>query len=362
MHITTIVEETPLTETREHFPTVTVVLPFEPKMTSKAELECRQKAALTKVEKELMANYPSDQALPVTKKLQQLCKSLNYATHKQSVALFVSPDTEKIVYLNIPVEEKVVVDAPFHMRDLVNCKQETIEYLVFLLSARQSKTYLGNASGLRLIKSNGPDNVYAYLNEVPERAANFSDPSTRRETMLDKFLLHMDEGLSAMLKAYPRPVFVLGDSRVTGHFAKITRHEKNIAAYIHKNCQDSSEEELRQSLQPYLADWQEIRQQNAVRQVEEALNTGKGACGIKDVNKTAKYRNNRLLVLEHGFTTDVPGELPAIGNKKNVPSAFYIGDPVDSIIQQVLENGGDVEWVDKDRLKDYGHIALIRYY
>jgi hypothetical protein len=345
MHIQTISEESHLTEPKEHFPSVSVVLPFEPKMTAKTELEYRQKAVVSKIEKELMANYPSGRALPVIKKLQQLCKNLNYATHKQSIALFVSPDTEKIVYLNIPVEEKVVVDAPFHIRDLVNCKQQAVEYLVFLLSARQSKMYLGNKGGLRLIKSNTPENVYAYLNEVPEKTANFSDPSSRRETMLDKFLLHMDEGLSVMLKAYLRPVFVIGDSRVAGHFAKITRHGKNIAAYIHKNCQDSSEEELKSSLQPYIADWMEVRQQNILRQVEDAVNTGKGVFGIEDVGKTAKYRNNRLLVVEKGFTA--PGQLgsPAMGESKESISAFYIGDAVDSIMQQVLENGGDVEWV-----------------
>jgi len=41
---------------------------------------------------------------------------------------------------------------------------------------------------------------------------------------------------------------------------------------------------------------------------------------------------------------------------------FYIKDAVDDIIEKVLENGGDIEFVDQDVLRDYGHIALIRYY
>jgi hypothetical protein len=40
----------------------------------------------------------------------------------------------------------------------------------------------------------------------------------------------------------------------------------------------------------------------------------------------------------------------------------YIKDAVDDVIEKVLENGGDVEFVDEGILKDYNHIALIQYY
>jgi hypothetical protein len=39
-----------------------------------------------------------------------------------------------------------------------------------------------------------------------------------------------------------------------------------------------------------------------------------------------------------------------------------IRDAVDDVIEKVLENGGDVEFADKDLLKDYQQIALIKYY
>ena len=43
-------------------------------------------------------------------------------------------------------------------------------------------------------------------------------------------------------------------------------------------------------------------------------------------------------------------------------SPFYIKDAVDDVIEKVLKNGGDVEFVDEGLLKDYQHIALIQYY
>ncbi|MBK6634610.1 MAG: hypothetical protein IPG38_10090 [Chitinophagaceae bacterium] len=40
----------------------------------------------------------------------------------------------------------------------------------------------------------------------------------------------------------------------------------------------------------------------------------------------------------------------------------YIKDAVDDVIEKVLENGGDVEFVDEGVLKEYQHIALILFY
>jgi len=355
MHVKTITQEQEqVVERVKPLPSVSIVLPFEPKMTPKSQWERILKGALEKAEKELMARYASSMAIPLITKLQGVLNNLNTATHKKSIAIFVSPVTEKIVYMDVPVEEKIVVDAPFRIRDLVNCRKKGVEYLVLLLSARQSKMFKSDGARLQLIKSNAPQNVYAYLNEVPERVANFSDPSGRRETMLDKFLQHMDAGLSIVLKAYPLPVFVLGDSRVAGHFSKITHNEKSIAGYIHKDKMEATEQEILEYLEPYIVNWQEVKQQNALRQVKQALHDGKLAYGMEDVRKKAAYKNSRLLLVEKDYI--YPG-LP-----ESASPAYYLKDVVDCIMQKVLENGGDVEWVDKDRLKEYGHIALVQHY
>lgn len=348
-------------------PSVAIVMPFEPKMTPKGELELRQKTILRKIERELMARYPAETGLPVIRKVQQALRELNYSTHKRSVALFVTADGADTLYMDITVDEKIVVDAPFTVKDLPDCKVEDHAYLVLLLGARQSRMYLSVTGGLKIIKSNTPQNVYAWLNEVPERSANFSDPSGRREVMLDKFLHHMDEGLAAVLAAYPRPVFVIGDSRTCGHFAAITRHGKNIAGYVHRNASDLREQEILEALRPTIADWDEIRQQYALRLIEQAVDAGRLATGIAEVLRQAKCSNSRLLIVEKGYNgTDCiarpPGDFLAPAPAAASSDDFFLTDPVDGIIFRVLANGGDVLWVDKGRLKDYGQIALIRYY
>ncbi|HTR32207.1 MAG TPA: hypothetical protein VMH27_23200, partial [Puia sp.] len=182
--------------------------------------------------------------------------------------------------------------------------------------------------------------------------ANYSDPADRREVMLDKFLRHIDEGLDSVLAAWPRPVFVIGDPRVTGHFKSLTHHEKNIAGYIHQDAAEWNAAHWKEWLGPYLAEWEKVREAHALRLVGTATDAGKLAAGIEEVARQARSHNSRLLVLEKGFT----------GNGGPAAATFYLTDPVDQVIWQVLSNGGDVEYVEKDSLQHLGRIALVMHY
>ncbi|HTS44837.1 MAG TPA: hypothetical protein VMH01_10600 [Puia sp.] len=349
----------------KYLPAVSIILPFEPKMSLKKELQYKLKIMQAKVEKELVSNYPSEKGMPIIQKLQRVIKNVNYFTHKKSLAIFVSPIVEKVFYLDIPVEERIVIDESFEIRDLVYSKKQTIQYLILLLSGKSSKTYLGNCSKFILIKSNIPDNVYAYERDMPQKVTHFSDPHEHKEIVLDNFLRHMDEGLSLILNAYPLPVFVMGAERTLGHFRKITKNEKSILQYIHGNYEEATESEIRQVIKPYVADWNKVKQQNSLLQIEKAMSDGKLVYGIKDVWEAATHKNCHLLIVEKDFIYAAhQGAHPDEIYKEdlNLNNPFYIKDAVDDVMEKVLEAGGDVEFVDNGVLKDYNHIALIRYY
>ncbi|HVU57954.1 MAG TPA: hypothetical protein VHD83_22990, partial [Puia sp.] len=354
-----------LIEITGYLPAVSLIMPFHPVMASKRDLEHQLKRAMEKIESQLMGQYPRDQAIPVIEKIRKLINTLNYNTHKKSIAIFASPMIEKVYYLDVAVEEKIVVDSSFEIRDLVYSQKQVIQYLLLLLSAERSKMYLGNCSSFLLIKSNVPTSVHAYENDVPEKVGKFSDPAARKEVLLDKFLLHMDQGLSLVLKAYPFPVFVLGAERVLGHFRQITHNEKNIVGYVHGNFLDATEMEIRGAVRPYLDNWQQVRETDLIHKVSAAEGENKLSKGIREVWKASTGRNARLLVVEKGFgypARDPSGPENAYREPAPVNNPFYIKDAVDDVMEKVLAGGGDVQFVEDGVLKEYGRIALIRYY
>ena len=357
-------EATSLMSTR-CMPAVSIILSFEPKMSLKHELEHKLKIALGKVEKELIAEYPAEEAIPVLKKIQRLIHDLNYNTHKKSIAIFASPIVEKVFYLDVPVEEKIIIDESFEIRDLVYSKKQTIQYLVMMLSGKSSKMWLGNCSKFILLKSNIPDHIQAYYRDLPEKVSHFSDHNMQKEILLEKFLHHMDEGLSLILNAYPLPVFVLAPEKVIGQFRKITKHQKNIIKYIRGNYEEATEPEIRDLIRPHVADWNKIRAQNIKQQIEMASDEGKLSCGMQQVWEAAAHKNGRLLIVEKDFTYPALQGTHAEHIYPYNPSShnpFYIKDAVDDVMEKILECGGDVEFVENGLLSDSGHIALIRFF
>jgi hypothetical protein len=358
-------EEKKLIATIKYLPAVSIILPFEPVMSLKTELEYKLKLAVQKVESRLLKDYTMDKALPVILKLKSLVQHISFNTHKKSIAIFVSPLIGKIFYLDIPVEEKIIIDESFEIRDLIYSKKELHKYLLLVLSGKSQKIYLGDTTEFIRIVSQVSDHAAAYENDIPEKVANFSDPSYRKEVMLDKFLHHIDEGLSILLKAYPLPMFVLATERTIGRFKKISKNRQHIIDYVRGNFEEAPEEELKKVMHPYITNWKSVKQQALLQQLDAARGAKKLVAGVKEVWKAAYQKKGRLLVVEKNYMVPAQqGADPEIIYQHDLSgnNSFFIKDAVDDIIEKVLENGGDIEFVDNDLLTSYEHIALALYY
>jgi hypothetical protein len=347
-----------------YMPAVSIMLPFDPKMSLKEDIDHRLRIILGKVSKQLMSEYPAEKALPVINKLTHLIHELNFNTHKKSMAIFVSPLMEKVFYLNIPIEEKIIIDESFEIRDLIFSKKQTTQYLILMLSAETCRMFLGYCSSFMLIKANLPD-IHAYERDLPGKTTNFSDMHAQKEILLDSFMHHMDDGLTLVLKEYPLPVFVMGSDRVTGHFKKITKNEKSIVQYIHGNFREADETLLREIMKPYLDDWKKIKEQALLQEMEKAISSNKFVSGIQEVWSAATHKNGKLLIVEKDF--NCPAYLAAHLDKiqpedENERKPFYIKDAVDDVMEKVLESGGDVEFVDNGVLVAHDHIGLIKFF
>lgn len=346
-------------------PAVSVILPFDPKMGLKTEISYSLELAADRVEKELRDQYTPELANLVQGKLRQLIRGLNFNTHKKSIAIFVSPVFEKVLYLDVPVEERIIVDESFEIRDLVYSKKQLHKYLVLLLSQRESRMFLGDNTSFVRIVSDSPENISAFVNDVPERVANFSDPNERKQVLMDKFLRHIDNSLDLVLHSYRLPLFVMGTEKMLGHFRKLTRHAHSVIDYIYGNFDEADIPDIREKLQPSIADWKLVIQQSILKTLEDAADRNKLAVGMDAVWQEANQHRGRLLVVEKDFMypaqkTATEADIEPLPNRYSKYS--YIKDAVDDVIEKVLEFGGDVEFVDSGMLSQYNRIALVQYW
>ncbi|MEO8413171.1 MAG: hypothetical protein ABI472_05905 [Ginsengibacter sp.] len=352
-------------EAENYRPAISIFMPFEPKMSSKSELKNVLKAAANKVELKLQKSYPDEVCMLVMWKLRAILRELNFNTHKKSIAIYVSPVFEKILYLDIAVEEKIIVDDSFEIRDLVNSKKQLHKYLILLLSDKESRMYLGNTDSFVKIISDTPERVYASLIKVPGKADNFCDTVGRGKILMDKFLHHIDTTLNIILKAYHLPLFVLGSDKMIGHFKNCTKHEAAVIDYVPGNYDKTTLTQLKEILNPYVNDWKKVREKDLMNQLEKAAGDKKLTFGMGNVWREAMNRNSSLLLVENKYIYDVNKERDDdihYKETKHYDEFSYIKDAVDDIIEKVLESGGDVEFADANLLKNYHHIALVQNY
>jgi hypothetical protein len=354
----TLIQPTPHTHEVNLEPVISILLPFDPKITPKEVLTSRLDSATMQAKDELDRHYQREETYTLMVRLRKLISRLNYGTYKKSVAIYLSADTEKVFYLDMEVENRVSVDGPFTMRDLVQSKKDARNYLLLLLSGERINVFHGNAGGFKRLLSITPDNIGAFKNNLPGRVANFSDPSSVKETLLDKFLRYADHALTMLLVNYPFPVIVMATERTGGHFKKVSGNDSHIMAYVHGNFEEASQSSLRQSVAPCLEQWEKLMQQQLLKQLDNAMGAGRLAIGVRDVNAAASLQKGRLLVMERNFKYKVgmPDEL----EKSTRP--FYLQDRADEAIAKVLESGGEVEFVEDGALNQYKHIALVKYY
>src|SRR5690606_32527099 len=132
-----------------------------PVMQRRDDLMVRLQKAMKKVEWEMGSGYDEGLAELVMLKLKTIIKNLNFSSFKKSIAIYVSPVFEKVMYLNMPVNETIIVNESFFIRDIVYAKKEIPAYFVLVVDEKWSIVYEGNVGELIKIKSNGVGNMPA---------------------------------------------------------------------------------------------------------------------------------------------------------------------------------------------------------
>ena len=353
-----------LMESVHYRPAVSIIMPFEPKMSLAADLHIAILKAVEKVEKQLAENFPDEMSDIVRQRLKVIIKSLNFHTHKKSIAIFVSPVFEKVLYLDMAVVEKIKVDQTFELRELLYSKQQLPEYLVLLVSNHESRMYLGDGDSLVRLVSNSSDPLSDEVVLLTAITPHFRHQPENEDCHLENFLHHVDHTLDILLKCYHLPLFILGTEKQVTQFKKLTGHKGAIIEYVTGDVEMAGIPQIRDMLRPHIADWDKVIQVDLLNQLQEAADRKKLSVGMYNVWKEAQNNKSRLLVVEKGFKyTGLPVVEDAYlyPGKEHYPKFSYIKDEVDEVIEKVLENGGDVALVDSDLPATYQHIALIPY-
>jgi hypothetical protein len=339
-------------------PYVTIQFNFEPIMTPKFKLERKLKTFVERIKAELYENYSFVAAKDVSDKLVSTISDLDYNTHKKSIVILVSAEEQKVYYRDERVADQFFVSESFHYRDLVHYKKNEPEYLLLVPGGNEASVYKGKGEILTRILHNVPNPKI--INELNEKDQKFTFIEQKIGTKT--FLESVDRNLSLLLNAFPFPVFVLSSKEVISDYSQLTLNYDSICHYIEGAFNEASENEFRKAIEPFVKDWHKVKEKYLVQKLETASEEGRVAVGIQDVWNLAKRKNVKHLIIEAGYEYHSYLGKGIIIYAEEATKNAYFKDAVEDIIDKVLEDGGEIDFVSKEGLSDFLHIAAIQNY
>lgn len=342
-------------------PAVTIILPFEPKMCRSAVLTENIHQAVEAVEMELLQNHCDDMGMLVIQKLKTLIQNLNYNTYNKSIALFVSPVFEKVLYLDFDVDTRISIAPNFKIRDIVKTRKAPHEFLVLFIGNKESHIYQGRGTSFTRILSNTPEAQYAGYDQLYPSLVN-PDEAIRKEQRLKVCLHHTDQALHTIVQAYQMPLLVVGPAHTLQLFRKITRHAALVVDYLELEADEIMSVKLRMAIEPAISDWEAMRHKFILNRLNIAERNDRVAKGMTNVREKVMKGKGSLLVIEDNF--------PAPADSGNGDAALYqaighyskysyVQDAVDELIEKLLERGAEVQFVKEGLLIESGRIALV---
>lgn len=345
------------------FPSVSIFIPFNPKMEMKNKLIFSLLEVADKAISELQNKYPGEMSSLLIYKLKTMVKKLDFNTHRKSLAIFVSPVFEKIYYLNMDIEKRIIVSESLQISDLLFNKKQSKQFHILMLGEKESRIFLSDTNSSIKI---APETLMSKNIRQDDSSVNtncLTDTATEKETGTKKFLQYLDYSLGNILKHEMLPVFVIGGKNLVEQFKNMTKNNGAIIEYVDGDFEECSLKDLKQLLEPYTNSWQKIKQKNLLNRLKDAANKNRLVFGRENVRHEVMNRKGQMLLMEKQYlhypnfweNSPIGFTIPKTYNKFSC-----IKNPIDEMIEKVLESGGNVELVSNGFLHEFSQIALIK--
>ena len=292
--------------------------------------------------------------------IDDLFDQIDFNRHKEGIGIFVSSNIKKLVIFPFPVTKKIIVNNLFYLHDLLYLENYSAPYYLVEISGKEIRLFRGIMDHLEeIIDENFPKNItddYEY--SKPSQSSSYAgythvkgfekDKSEIQHLRLRKAFREIYNCLVKYLPAKETPLLLCGPQRDISLFESGIDHLDNMVALIRDNNQHAGIRELEELAWHQIKSFTDQQKLKMVDEFKEKIGAGLAVYGMEAVWKAAKEgKGFRMLVeKEYNGGAMVTQEI----------------DTVNEIMSAVLEKNGKIIIVEKDVLKDFKRIALIKRY
>jgi hypothetical protein len=320
----------------QSFSSFGLAMPFQPSMWDDKMIENIMNTSLEQVKKKLEESCRPENSEKILARLRHLFKQLNYHTHRKSVVLMLSPDKEKIIYLDYPVKLSTWFGKDFSLQDIsLNIEKEP-GFFFLTLAGRYIRLFEYKEANLikvaiQNIERNGP--LPDLAGELTSKAASLLKSLNKR--MVKPVFISYD-----MMKAEPLhhqgplPGALFNDDKLRAEEQEVEEKVMALANAISK-------------------DWKRWHNKYISDLLLFADKTKGLIPDIEAVLKALNKNSDGLLLLHKNIITQAQDRL-----KSKIDFSTY--ESLKQQVEKFLARGNCVEMANNILLKKMGGIVLIK--
>ena len=348
---------------------LTLVLPMSRTLPERKQNPLLVKQRVNQAKEILKEKYPDVKAQELIDQLEKI--DIDYKQIQDGIGIFLASDLLEIIYFPFPVQEKVVIDHSFEVRDLVWGKNHWIEYWV--LSLDQKGTRLFNGVGAVLDEVNDEhfpleyEEQYQYPDrQKPAMSGDYvSEETLVKDERLKQYYRHLNKIVVNYIKKAPHPIVLTGVKEHFSLFLKIFEYPKLVVSQVNGNHEHQTAVHLAKEVWPAITEYLEKQHQDILTDIENQVGKRGYIYGVEAAYRVAEEGRAEMLVVEKNFTH--PAYRSPMRNRLLFDISEPVGlnkkvDAVDDIIETVLNKNGKVVFVENGELNNYEHIAVKTRY
>ncbi|KUL33480.1 chemotaxis protein [Streptomyces sp. NRRL F-4489] len=353
------------------YPAVTVLVPTHRREPDNAQDRVLLRNMIAQAKERLRADpqVTRERRYDVGEQLDRAAAEVDLTYAEDGLALFAAPGEHQVWSLGRAVPGRVVVSDTFLTRNLVAAHAAERPYWVLALSAGRVSLWSGTGDRITEARRGGFPRTRDLSDPDPEDQLQVGNvPSVYSDEHTRKYLREADAALAAVLRADPRPLYVVGgpvalalldDAGSAVRGGPGTRNE--VTQVPQAGLSAGPPDAIWQAIRPYAEKRAEAEVADVLAELDRARGRRAFAAGVDEIRQNADTGRVALLAVEENYrqtVRDAGGHLmPA---EPGEPDA--VDDIVDEIVERSLDTGAEVRFVPDGALAEVGGIAgALRY-
>ncbi len=303
----------------------------------------------------LISEFDKKEIVGLLSKLDKTLSRIDVRKNMDGLAIFINNSFEKIIHLPFSVNERVIIDKNFAVRDLIRAVNRGINYYTLSISAGFIRLFEAHRDNFSEITENG----FPFVNPLPRRS-NHEESTSLKENRLKEFFNMVDKSFGGIYNQHPLPVVIAGVERNIALYTAISAFAGKFITTVQGNYDEYSPHELSLVIWPEVKIKMTDKRRQELRKLDEALSKRRFVSGIEEVWRLASENRGELLIVEEDYQQSAKihknGGIMTLSPANG--STDSTDDIVDEIAAKVVSAGGKVIFTENGKLQDYDHIAL----